>query len=490
MIDLKPAVQTFLKKSPQSHFWGGRYQEGSSDQVLPVYNPATGEVLAQIRSGIAQDVSLAVESAQKAFAVWSGLTPQERSAHLHRFADLLEKEQEELAQIESLDVGKAIVNARGFDIPFGIQCVRYYADLSVSFSRSTPLGIPQMEARVHRSPYGVCGFIFPWNFPFDLLFWGIIPALAAGNTVVIKPSEVTPLSTLYVAELAIRAGIPEGVINVVTGDGLSVGVPLSDHPLVRRMSFTGSGRAGVEVAQRCAKRIIPCKLELGGKGAAVLFEDVDLESAAKQLAGAITFNTGQVCCTASRWFVQRKILNEFQKTVTDHLSKVKIGTSLDETTEMGPLASQVHKNRVIGYFEQGVQQGASVLLAPDRMENKAGYYLSPFLLSGADENICFREEIFGPTAFISVFDSEEEVIDRVNSISYGLANSVWSRDLVRANRVAEKLIAGNSWINAHNVFAYGLPYGGVNGSGYGGGVNSPETFQDYFMAKTIARPLS
>jgi aldehyde dehydrogenase (NAD+) len=244
------------------------------------------------------------------------------------------------------------------------------------------------------------------------------------------------------------------------------------------------------VAQRCGKRIIPCKLELGGKGAAVLFEDVDVAAAAKQLAGAITFNTGQVCCTASRWFVHDKVYDAFSEQVIDLLKKVKIGASLDELTEMGPLASAAHKKRVLNYLDQGVQQGAKVALNTDRMESNPGYFVSPFLLEGKDDNICFREEIFGPTAFMVRFKSEDEAITRVNSLAYGLANSVWSADLSRANRVAEKLVAGNNWINAHNVFAYGLPYGGVNQSGFGGGVNSPETLADYLLAKTIARPLA
>lgn len=490
MIILDKKITQFLTQKPLKHWWDGVAQCNSTSAQLDIFNPVDGSCLTQVALGGVKEVDSAVQSAHRAFEYWSNLSSKDRSLLLHRFADLMESEKEILAQIESLDVGKAITATRGFDIPFGIECIRYFADLSVNAPRNTSLNIANMEARVHRRPYGVCGFIFPWNFPYNLLLWGIIPALAAGNTVVVKPSEVTPLSTLYVAQLAVRAGIPPGVFNVVLGDGPSVGISLTEHPLIRRMSFTGSARAGADVARRCGQRIIPCKLELGGKGAAVLFDDIDVEKAATQLAGAITFNTGQVCCTATRWFVHETIYDTFSKRVVEILQKIKIGASLDEKTEMGPLASAEHKKRVLNYLDQGVKQGAKVLLDSDRNENNTGYFVSPFLLEGSDDNICFREEIFGPTAFVTRFKTEEEAIRRVNQIPYGLANSVWSQDLAKANRVAERLAAGNNWINAHNVFAYGLPYGGIHQSGLGGGVNSPETLNDYFLAQTIARPLT
>jgi acyl-CoA reductase-like NAD-dependent aldehyde dehydrogenase len=490
IIKLSSVAEEFIYRKTHFHYWGGESREVKKSKSQPIFNPATGLELSQITWGGETEVNEAVKIAHRAFGRWSKLSAYERAIHLHRLADEMEKQKEVLAQIESVDVGKAIAATRGFDIPFGIQCVRYFADLATQTSQDIPLSIAQMEARIHKASYGVCGFIFPWNFPFNLLLWGVIPALAAGNTVVIKPSEVTPLSTLFMAELAKKAGIPDGVINVVLGDGSSVGVPLTEHSLVRRMSFTGSGRAGADVAQRCGRRIIPCKLELGGKGAAVLFEDTDLERASVNLANAITFNSGQVCCTATRWLVHEKIYDSFVEKVVKELKNVKIGNNLDEETQMGPLASAAHKARVLGYLDQGLAQGATAILVPDRMASKEGYFVSPFLLEGNEENICCREEIFGPTAYLMKFTEENEAVDRVNQLAYGLANSVWSSDLKRANRVAEQLFAGNNWINAHNVFAYGLPYGGVNQSGLGGGVNSPETMSDYFVSRTIARPLN
>jgi acyl-CoA reductase-like NAD-dependent aldehyde dehydrogenase len=484
-------VTAFLKEEILSHHIGGRSVPSANAATHEVLDPCNGKVLATTSLGGSAEISKAIVAAEDAFPAWSALLPVERAVHLHRLADLLEKHAETLAQVEALDVGKAITAARSFDIPFGVECIRYFADFATRTQVDRPLAIKNMEARVHRTPYGACGFIFPWNFPFDLLMWGVIPAIAAGNTAVVKPSEITPLSTLMVARLATEAGIPDGVLNVVVGAG-EAGAALSSSPRIKRMSFTGSPETGKKVATVCAANLVPCKLELGGKGAAVLFDDVDVASAATQLAGSITFNTGQVCCTATRWIVHEKIHDSFVDAVTQVLRNTKIGSSLDESTEMGPVVSPAQMARVLSYFEKGRDGGARTVLAGDRIEvpdSEGGFYVSPCLLEGSPDNVCFREEIFGPSAYIVPFKQENEAIALVNSIDYGLANSVWSADLDRAQRVAEAMVAGNSWINAHNVFAYGLPYGGVNLSGMGGGVNSPETYYDYLRSQTIARPL-
>jgi len=477
---------------PLDLFINGEWKKSITGKQTTVLNPSNGEDIATVASGGEQDVNLAVTAADNAFKHWSNLSPEQRSAYLIKLADKMEAESHTLAQLEAIDVGKAFVNAEGFDVPFGIECVRYYADLAPKAEYSTALDLPEMDARVHRTPYGVCGFIFPWNFPFDLLMWNIIPALAAGNTVVIKPAELTPLSTLYVCKLAEEVGIPAGVINVVVGAGRAVGTPLIQHQKVRRISFTGSSGVGKQIASMCGERPIPCKLELGGKGAAVVFPDADLDNAVEQLAGAITLNTGQVCCTATRWLIHEDIYDKFIEKVTATLKSTTIGDSLNPNTQMGPLVSQAQQDTVLDYLDKGLTQGATLLLDgknSDITGEDKGFYLAPHLLTGATDNICFQEEIFGPVAFLVKFKEEEEAIALVNSLEYGLANSVFSQDLSRCDRVAEQMIAGNSWINAHNVFAYGLPYGGINMSGVGGGVNSPETFYDYLQDRTIARPL-
>jgi aldehyde dehydrogenase (NAD+) len=490
---LLPAVSTFLNRSPLPHFIGGREHAGADGATHPVINPVDGGVLTRVSFGGEAEIGLAVAAAREAFPAWAARPAVERSILLHRLADRMEKESSVLAQIESLDVGKAISATEGFDIPFGIACLRYFADLATQAQWDTPLAIKNIEARVHRAPYGVCGFIFPWNFPFDLLLWGVVPALAAGNTVVVKPSEVTPLSTLYAARLFAEAGFPPGVLNVVVGDGAGAGAALTNHPSVRRMAFTGSPEVGRRIGETCGRRLIPCKLELGGKGAAVVFDDADIASTATQLAGAITFNTGQVCCTATRWIVQEKVFDALVEKATAALRATKIGPGLDPETQMGPVVSAVQRDRILGYLEKGKAEGASVVLdgGPAEIpEARGGFFVKPWLLTGSPENVCCREEIFGPAAYLLKFREEKEAVELVNRLDYGLANSVWSADLARANRVAEQLVSGNNWINAHNVFAYGLPYGGVNRSGLGGGVNSPATFYDYLRDQTLARPLA
>ena len=487
--ELHKNVRDFLSQ-PVPHHIGGQSRMSATGKVL---NPSDGSVLAEVALGGAAEIDLAVAAAEKAFPAWAALRPNERAVLLHRFADALEKHSAELAQLESLDVGKAIAAAEGFDVPFGIQCLRYFADLSMTAQYSVPLAIKNIEARTWRVPYGVCGFIFPWNFPFTLLCWGVAPALAAGNTVVVKPSEVTPLSSLFAAKIAAEAGLPPGVLNVVNGAGANAGAALSSHPRIKRMSFTGSPEVGKKIGEVCGRNLVPCKLELGGKGAAVVFDDVDVDSAATQLAGAITLNTGQVCCTATRWMIHEKIYDRFVGKVTDVLKQTKIDPGMDRDTQMGPLVSEVQRQRVLGYLERGKASGARTVLDGGKVsppDAANGFYVQPALLEGSDDNVCCREEIFGPCAYLLKFKDEEAAIAQVNQLAYGLANSVWSADLKRANRVAERMVAGNSWINAHNVFAYGLPYGGANLSGTGGGVNSPETFHDYLRSQTIARPLN
>jgi aldehyde dehydrogenase (NAD+) len=484
-----PAVRGFLAQKPIPHFINGRPELAVSGATHVVINPSDGLPLAEVSFGGSLEVGRAVEAAAAAFPKWAATPSNERAAMLHRLADLMQKEAAALAQIESLDVGKAITASESFDSPVGTEGLRYFADFSIHAQYSLPIAVRNIEAHIHRAPCGVCGFIFPWNFPFDLLMWGVAPALAAGNTVVVKPSEVTPLSTLYVAKLAAEAGLPPGVLNVVVGDGPGAGAALTSHPAVRRMSFTGSPEVGSKIGELCGRRIIPCKLELGGKGAAVVFRDADVPDAAKKLADALTLNTGQVCCTATRWLVDESVFENFVDAARTALQQVKIGPALDRATAMGPLVSEVQRKRVLGYLAKGRAEGGRVLLDVAEPATGGGFFVTPWLIEGDTENVCFREEIFGPAACVTRFTSEAHAIDLVNHLDYGLANSVWSQDIPRARRIAESLVAGNAWINAHNVFAYGLPYGGINRSGLGGGVNSPATFYDYLRDQTVARPL-
>jgi acyl-CoA reductase-like NAD-dependent aldehyde dehydrogenase len=476
-------------------FIDGRWTQASSGASFETRDPGNGTVLGRVAAGDDADVQAAVAAGQEAFqkSGWPAMPVNDRAVILHRLADLITKHQDILAEIESLDVGKPRGQAAAFDVPHAAQTFRYYADLAVHTRRREPIAVPGLDAFSMRIPYGVCGFIFPWNFPFLLVGWGVAPALAAGNTVVIKPAEDTPLSTLYFAKLAEEAGVPPGVINVVTGFGETAGAALARHPGLKRMSFTGSPEVGRLIAEACGRNLVPVKLELGGKGAAVIFDDVNVDAVAGALAAAVTLNAGQVCCTATRWLVHESIRDEFVKKVTATLGAMKIGYGANPDTNIGPVVSAKQRARVLGYLDKGVKAGAKLLLAGGPAAVKGyedGYYVKPALMTGDPGNLCAREEIFGPVAYLMTFNDEEKVVELVNRSAYGLANSVWSSNLDRANRVAEKLVAGNSWINAHNLFAHGLPYGGCNLSGCGGGVLGPETLSDYLRNQTVARPIA
>ncbi len=494
MTPLLPEVTRFLSSRPLKQFRGGQWFEATSGRTFEVRDPGDDRVIATVAAGDAPDVDRAVEAAQAAFRKpgWADLPANDRAVLLHRLADVVERHREVLAQLEALDVGKPLAAAQQIDVPNLAQTLRYFADLSVHTRRREPIAVAHHEARMVRFPYGVCAFIFPWNFPLLLVGWGIAPALAAGNTVVIKPAEDTPLSTLYFCRLVHEAGIPDGVVNVVPGLGESAGAALARHPGIRRMSFTGSPEVGRSVGEACGRNLVPAKLELGGKGAAVVFEDVDVEATGRALAGAITFNIGQVCCTATRWIVHEKVFDKVVAAASDALRATVIGHEFDPATQMGPVVSEKQRRRILGYLERGEQQGARFLLegGPATVPgHDQGYYVKPALLTGAPDNVCCREEIFGPVAYVMPFKSEAEAVELVNRSNYGLANSVWSRDLARANRVAEAMVAGNSWINGHNLFPHGVPYAGCNLSGLGGGVLSIETLYDYWRSLSVVRPL-
>jgi aldehyde dehydrogenase (NAD+) len=487
------AVETFLSKDPHRLFIGGEWLPSRTAQTFQTLDPGSGSVLGTVYDAGAEDVDQAVQTARRAFrsSGWAQLTPNARGVYLHRLADLVEKNKGTLAEIESLDVGKPLPQAT-WDIENFSATLRYYTDLAVHVQYKTPIAVSKHEARVVRHAYGVCGFIFPWNFPFLLVGWGISPALAAGNTVVIKPAEDTPLSTLYLTRLVKDAGIPDGVVNVVTGLGTSAGQALANHPGLNRMSFTGSPEVGKLVAESCGRNLIPVKLELGGKGAAVIFDDIDVEKTVDALCGAVTLNTGQVCCTATRWLVHDSIYDRFLERTRSRMAAVQIGYWNDPQTQMGPVVSQKQKDRVLGYLKKARQEGAEAVVPGGEADvpgKQGGFYVKPAVLAGSADNVAAREEIFGPVPYLLKFKEEEEAVELVNRSSYGLANSVWSQNLDRANRVAESLVAGNGWINAHNVFVHGVPYGGVNLSGLGGGVLGPDTLFDYLRSQSIVRPL-
>ena len=466
-----PEVVEFLSNSPLTTVVGGRDVEAASGERIVTCDPGSGRPLVEFPAMQAADVDAAVKAATVAFdqSPWARLSPNDRGALLHRLTDAVERHKAIIGQIESLDAGKVLAQAEG-DVQNFIDTMRYYIDMSIHIQRRSALAVKGHEAWTVRHPWGPCGFVFPWNFPILLVGWNIAPALAAGNTVVIKPAEDTPLSAIYLARLAREVGIPDGVINVVTGYGKTAGAALAGHPGLKHMSFTGSPEVGRKIAEVCGRNLVPVKLELGGKGAAVVFADSPVEETAAKLVGAITFHTGQVCCDATRWIVERPVYDRFVSACADRMSEVRIGHPMDGATQMGPVVSAKQRTRVLGYLESGCAEGAKMLLegGPASVPGCDGYYVKPALMEGKLDNVAAREEIFGPVAFLTAFETEEQGIALANKTEYGLANSVWTSDLGRAARVAESLNAGNSWINAHNLFPHGVPYAGVNKSGMGG----------------------
>lgn len=491
-MELLPEVEAFLAKPIHKAFVGGQEIDSSNGETFETHDPGSGEKLATVSNMQPTDVDKSVEVAADTFenSGWAEMTPNDRGVILHRLADEVEKRQAIIAQIESRDCGKIYSQAVG-DIENFFKTIRYFADLALHVQHRSALPVSGYEAFTVRLPWGPCGFIIPWNFPFLLLGWGLGPSLAAGNTAVIKPAEDTPLSTLYLAHLAQEVGIPDGVINVVTGIGETTGAAVAANPGFKHVSFTGSPEVGREVAEKCGRNLTPCKLELGGKGAAVIFDDIDISETANKLVEAITFHTGQVCCDATRWFIHRKIYDKFVGECVDRLKGVKIGYQMDDSSQMGPVVNEKQRERVLGYLERGVAEGAEAILEGGTADvpDLDGHYVKPALLAGPLDNVAAREEIFGPVAYLAPFDSEDQAIKMTNDTDYGLGNSVWTPDMAKAQRVAEQMVAGNSWINGHNLAVHGIPYGGVNKSGMGGGVGSIETLLDYWRGLSIVRPL-
>ena len=443
---------------------------GGGNATVTSIDPGTGLELARVADLTAEDVAAAVDAAAATFRsnAWSTLPINERCAKLHRLADVVEANQSDLAQIESMDAGKILSQAEG-DVANFVDSIRYYADLAQHVQPRTVLAVKGHDAWTVRHPWGPCGFIIPWNFPFLLLGWGLGPALAAGNTVVVKPAEDTPLSTLYVARLAQEAGIPDGVINVVPGRGETTGAALSNNPKLKRMSFTGSPEVGRLVAESCGRNLVPVKCELGGKGAAVIFDDVDLEAALPTLVGACVQGAGQTCSAASRVLVQRGIYDEVRRRMAEVYAGLEVGPAPDNR-DLGPLVSAKQKKIVSDYIALGKRDltvAAEGTILPDAP--KAGHYVAPILFAEVPpDHRLAQEEVFGPVQVLIPFEDEAEALRIANGTEYGLVAGLWTRDGARQMRMARKLNVGQVFIN--NYGAGGgieLPFGGVGKSGHG-----------------------
>jgi len=467
-------VASFLKGGPKKLFIGGRWVEAAGGETFETIDPATGEVLARVAEGRAEDIDRAVASARRSFnrGTWRELPPAERAKVLWKVGDMLEERANEFAQLETLDNGMPINDALLFHVPLAAATFRYYAGWVTKLDGATQqVSLPgKYLSYTLREPIGVVGQIIPWNFPLLMAAWKLAPALACGNSVVLKPSEETPLSALLLAELLQQAEVPDGVVNVVPGRGEVAGARLASHPDVDKIAFTGSTEVGKLIARASSESNLKrVSLELGGKSPNIVFADADLTRAVSGAFFGIFFNQGQVCSAGSRLFVQEKVydhtLDELLKTVNE----TRIGPGIDPVTQMGPLVSRTQMDRVLGYIAQGNKEGARLIAGGGRAEGfDAGYFVKPTVFADVDGDMRIaREEIFGPVVAAIPFSDEEDLVAKANITIYGLVAGVWTRDVGRAHRVAHALKAGTVYVNCYHIVDPVTPWGGYRQSGWG-----------------------
>jgi aminomuconate-semialdehyde/2-hydroxymuconate-6-semialdehyde dehydrogenase len=463
-----------------ANFIGGGFRAPASGLYFADVNPATADVIAEIPDSDERDIDDAVRAAKAAFPEWSRTTATERSRLLLKLADLVEKNLDELARLESIDNGKTLSLAKKLDIPRAVLNFRFFATAILHQSSEAHVTDGVALNYTLWQPLGVVGLISPWNLPLYLLSWKIAPAIAAGNTCVAKPSELTPLTANRLAELSLEAGIPPGVINIVHGYGAKAGRALTTHDDVAAISFTGGTVTGAAVAANAAPRFKKISLELGGKNPNLIFADADLDDAVATSIRSSFWNQGEICLCGSRIFVERAIHDVFVERFVAATKKLRIGDPLDDATDIGALISEAHLGKVMGYIDLAKQEGGTIVAGGDRVD-RPGYFVEPTIVTGLGCDCrVLQEEIFGPVVTITPFDSEDEAVQFANSTRYGLSATVWTRDLSRAHRVAAKLDSGTVWINCWLLRDLRVPFGGMKESGVGreGGFDSLTFFTE------------
>ena len=475
-IEPHSTVKDFLA-APQKLLIDGKRVDAANGETFEVLDPSDNTVLTRVPKGEKEDIDRAVKAARNAFenGPWRKVTVSERGKMIWKLADLIEQRTEEFAQLETLDNGKPLNIARAADVPLTVDHFRYYAGMATKIHGETiDISVPYAPGAEFldftlREPMGVVGQIIPWNFPLLMATWKLGVALAAGNCVVLKPAEQTPLTALYLAELFAEAGFPDGVVNVVTGFG-DAGESLARHEDVDKVAFTGSTEVGHEIVKSSAGNLKQVSLELGGKSPSIVFPDADLDTAAQGVAGAIFFNHGQCCAAGSRLMVHENIYEDLIGRVSEIANNIKVGPGMCSDTDMGPLVSREQQERVLNYIRSGEQQGAKTRAGGNAPGNgmESGCYVQPTVFDNVNADMkIVAEEIFGPVVVASPFEDLDAVIARGNDTIYGLAASVWTKDINKAHKVAKGLKAGTVWVNCHNIFDAAAPFGGYKQSGFG-----------------------
>lgn len=469
------SVQPAEDNTPRKYqlFIDGQWVDADSGKTFMTPNPATGETLAEVAEADKVDIDKAVSAARRAFeGKWSKMSARDRGRVIYKLSQLIEQHAQELAALETADNGKPIRESSYVDLPQVAENFEYFAGWATKIEGET-IPVPgKMFNYTLREPVGVCGQIIPWNFPLLMAAWKLAPALAAGNTVVLKPAEQTPVTAMELGKLIQEAGFPEGVVNIVPGYGETAGAALASHPGIDKIAFTGSTEVGKLIAKAAAENLTKVSLELGGKAPNIVFADADMEQAVNGALMSIFFNQGQVCCAGSRLFVEEGVKDEFLEKLKGRAQRVKVGDPMDKETQMGPQVSEDQLNRIKSYIDIGREEGATVFSGGGSPELEGafqkGYFFQPTIFSDVNNRMrVAQEEIFGPVVSVITFKDEDELIKQANETVFGLSAGIWTRDIVRAHRFAKEIKAGVVWINTFNMFNPASPFGGYKQSGYG-----------------------
>jgi acyl-CoA reductase-like NAD-dependent aldehyde dehydrogenase len=477
-------------RSPIRHqlFIDGKFVDALSGETLPTLNPHDNSTIVDVAMAGKADIDLAVAAAQRAFPAWSRMAAADRGRILLRLADLIEANVEELARLESLDTGHPLRDSRALDVPRTAACYRYFGGMADKFQGETiPVEVGFLNYTL-REPLGVVGQVVPWNFPLMFTSWKMAPALAAGNTIVMKPAEITPLSSLKIAELMAEAGMPPGVVNMVPGLGSVAGQYIAEHEQIAKVAFTGSTATGRRIVQASAGNLKKVQLELGGKGPNIVFDDANLTAAINGSAWAIFHNQGQACIAGSRLVLHERIADEFLEKFSTLARSIRLGNPMDATTEMGPLTSLQHRDRVLSYVDVAREQGGEVIAggrAPSDASLAAGCYVEPTIVRARSwRDRVAQEEVFGPFVTVLTFKDDDEAMQIANGTDYGLGSGLWTSNLQRAHKFARDIHAGMVWINSYKRVNPGSPFGGVGQSGYGREMGF-DAMREYTQVKSV-----